>query len=278
VVRRVCRCGREGAQRPHARARATPPTRPQKSAGALAGWGVGSRWSERLWRLHIPFTLCRKAAAIFAFLAVHGICVNDASTSLRRAESDEVFVESAASSPAVHLRFARRPSSSRTTRSRVSNGKLFSGVDLRSAAGRRFRDLVVDLRTEYGGDLSIADEGLVRSIAALLVQAEQLQAGIVRGDKVEVDELVRTASEARRLLQSLSNRKRAQAKQDEQPSLASYLSAGGSAEQTNTSPPQEAVERDEHGGAVSGDTSTKERTSNDGKGNAGHADGDEGPA
>ena len=93
---------------------------------------------------------------------------------------------------------------------------------MRSAGARRFRDLVNDLVLEQGRELSISEIGLVRSVAALLVRSEELQAAAVRGEHVDADELIRTASEARRLLSSL--RKPATRREPEQPSLAQYLS------------------------------------------------------
>jgi hypothetical protein len=116
-------------------------------------------------------------------------------------------MEFAAQSPADNLKGAPRPSAARTARSAVTNGsQLLGGVDMRSATARRFRDLVTELAREHGGELSVVELGLIRSAAALTVKAEELQAGIVRGDAVDVDELVRLSSEARRVLQSLRKR------------------------------------------------------------------------
>ncbi len=100
-----------------------------------------------------------------------------------------------------------RPS---TTRAKVSNGsKLLAGVDGRSSAARRFRDLTADLAHEFSVDLSTAELGLVRQAAALTLRAELLQAAIVRGEPVNADELIRLSSEARRILASLRKRPKA---------------------------------------------------------------------
>lgn len=94
-----------------------------------------------------------------------------------------------------------------TARSAVSNGsRLLDGVDGRGAVARRFRDLIADLvREEFGGceKLSIGELGLLRQAAALILQAEQLQAALVRGEAVDGDELVRVSSESRRVLAAI---------------------------------------------------------------------------
>jgi hypothetical protein len=73
-----------------------------------------------------------------------------------------------------------------TARSRASNGidKLLGVADMRSSAARRYRDLCIDLANEQGGIgvLTIADRGMIKSAAVLLVQAEQMQAAAISGD------------------------------------------------------------------------------------------------
>lgn len=73
-----------------------------------------------------------------------------------------------------------------TARSRASNGidKLLGVADMRSSAARRYRDLCIDLANEHGGIgvLTIADRGMIKSAAVLLVQAEQMQAAAISGD------------------------------------------------------------------------------------------------
>jgi len=84
---------------------------------------------------------------------------------------------------------------------KVTNGRLLAGnVDLRSAAGRRFRHLVAAYTDEIGGDLSEAETGLVRQAAAMTLTCERVQADIVRGVAVDHDSLTRLSSEIRRLL------------------------------------------------------------------------------
>jgi hypothetical protein len=92
---------------------------------------------------------------------------------------------------------------------------------MRSASARRFRDLVRDITLEQNRELTVSEIGLVRSVAALLVRGEDLQGRAVRGEPIDADQLVRTASEARRLLAILG--KRAARREPELPSLAQHL-------------------------------------------------------
>lgn len=95
-----------------------------------------------------------------------------------------------------------------TNRSAVTNGsRLLDGIDGRSPAARRFRDLVQAFETEIGGDQpSELQRGLVRQAAALALRAEQLQAAIVRGEMVDDDHFIRLSGEARRLIDTLKSK------------------------------------------------------------------------
>src|SRR5215208_6638307 len=79
----------------------------------------------------------------------------------------------------------RQPSKGKSA---VSNGKfLCVGVDHRSATARRFRDLVHSFAKGLGGldRLTEAERTLVKQAATLTVAAEQLQAAVVRGERVD---------------------------------------------------------------------------------------------
>jgi hypothetical protein len=91
-----------------------------------------------------------------------------------------------------------------TTRSRISNcSRLLPGVDGRSAAARRFRDICAAYETEGGGNVTEVERDLIRQAAGLALRAEQLQGAIVRGEAVNNDELVRISSTAKRLLETI---------------------------------------------------------------------------
>jgi hypothetical protein len=98
---------------------------------------------------------------------------------------------------------------SRTNRSAVTNGsKWLPGVDMRSAQGRRFKDLVRAFTVDLGDELSTAETALVRQAAALTVRAEDVQAALVKGGAVDDEELVRLTNAATRILTVLGMRGR----------------------------------------------------------------------
>lgn len=113
----------------------------------------------------------------------------------------------------------------RQGRSAVSNGtRLLDGVDGRSPAARRFRDLVEaycrDLGTAFA-ELSEGQRTMVRQAAGVSLQCEQMQSAIVRGDKVDDAQLVRMSNLLARLLKALGVGPAA-ATEDE-PDLSDYL-------------------------------------------------------
>jgi hypothetical protein len=83
------------------------------------------------------------------------------------------------------------------TRAAVSNHKdLLPGLDGRSASARRFRDLVHRFVSDMGG-LDRCSEiklGLLRRLAAATVQAELLEARMVKGEQVNIEQLCTLAS------------------------------------------------------------------------------------
>jgi hypothetical protein len=98
-------------------------------------------------------------------------------------------------------------------RTRYAHGIALPRVaDGRTQTAKRFRALVSQFALELGGgDLSAADAALVKQAAHLVLASEQLQVASVSGESVDVDEIVRINSEARRVLGML--RKKAEAKQ-----------------------------------------------------------------
>jgi hypothetical protein len=74
------------------------------------------------------------------------------------------------------------------------------------AAVRRFNGLVLKFTHELLGGrtaLTALERELVRQAAAMVLRAEQLQAGLVRGEPVDPDELIRVTSEMRRAVKAL---------------------------------------------------------------------------
>jgi hypothetical protein len=69
---------------------------------------------------------------------------------------------------------------------------------------RRFNGLVAKLAAERGaGALGVVEFEMVRQAAAMMLRAEQLQAGIVNGEEIDPNELIRLSSEGRRILRSI---------------------------------------------------------------------------
>lgn len=94
-------------------------------------------------------------------------------------------------------------------RARVSNGsKLLTGVDGRSSAARRLRDLQDQLLAELGDVPSQRDMILAREAAWLSLTSEQQQAALARGAPVDVATMVTTTNALRRVLDNLGRRRR----------------------------------------------------------------------
>jgi hypothetical protein len=83
---------------------------------------------------------------------------------------------------------------------RTRGGVQLPRTDGRTAAARRFRDLVEAYSAELGGKVSPVEQSLVRQAANLAQVSERLQADVVAGVQTNNDELVRVSSEARRIL------------------------------------------------------------------------------
>jgi hypothetical protein len=113
----------------------------------------------------------------------------------------------------------------------VTRSKFYDGLDGRRAVAKRFHTLVVDFTRECSGgsstdDLSPGDYALVKQAAALSLRAEQLQIALCRGEAgVLSDELIRLGSEARRILATVSRRRRLQQQQKEPLTLHEHLTA-----------------------------------------------------
>lgn len=98
-------------------------------------------------------------------------------------------------------------------RSRVSNGNaLLDGIDGRSASARRYRDLAMAFADEMGGasNLSESEQALVKQAAALTVRSEELQAALIRGERVNEVEITRLSNAVTRTLAALRKPKGSQ--------------------------------------------------------------------
>jgi hypothetical protein len=110
-----------------------------------------------------------------------------------------------------------------TNRSRVTNNAgLLAGVDGRSAAARRYHDLIVAVVNDQGGADRCAEVRLqlIRRFSATSVLAEQLEAAMARGETIDVQQHALLCSSAVRLAQRLGLGRRLK---EITPTLAQYL-------------------------------------------------------
>ena len=92
-------------------------------------------------------------------------------------------------------------------RSKITSGKrLLQGVDGRLPAGRRFADLCRAYEAQCGGNLTVVGKMLCKQAASLSIRCEQLQADVVIGKPVAIDDLVRATSEIRRILAAVTGK------------------------------------------------------------------------
>ena len=105
--------------------------------------------------------------------------------------------------------FGPRPANNRSA---TTNDPLWlRGVDGRSFAARRYRDVAIALADDLGGQDTLSEPSkiLVRQAAALTVQTETLQAKIVAGENVDLEQLTRLSNVLGRTLQRLGLKRKA---------------------------------------------------------------------
>lgn len=111
----------------------------------------------------------------------------------------------------------------RAGRSRITNRGKLPGTDGRSPFVRRWKDLTRSLIEELGGQGTMNEgrRALINHAAAVMVHAEAMQARILRGEHVDVEELSRVSNVLARLFTTTGTKRPAAA--DKTPSLAAYL-------------------------------------------------------
>jgi hypothetical protein len=108
-------------------------------------------------------------------------------------------------------------------RSRISNGHdLLPDVDGRSVMARRYRDITSAILVDQGGEAECSESRmqLIRRFAAAAVLAEQLEARLVNGEQIDMQEHATLSSTLVRLAQRIGINRVAK---DVTPSLADYL-------------------------------------------------------
>jgi hypothetical protein len=101
---------------------------------------------------------------------------------------------------------------------------MVHGLDGRSSTARRFRDLRLAYAEDLGGRdaLNEAQRTLIDQTAALQVQAERVQAAILRCERIDSDQLTRLANSVARNLSRLGIRCQ---RRVETPTLRDYLAS-----------------------------------------------------
>jgi hypothetical protein len=120
---------------------------------------------------------------------------------------------------------ARSPSDARAPRQRsaVTNGRrAFVDGSGTAAWTRRWQDLVRAHEQDLSGgaDLSEAQTSLIRRVATIEIELEQLEGKLSKGEAVDLDGYTRAASHLRRILETLGLERRTR---DVTPSVAEYV-------------------------------------------------------
>jgi hypothetical protein len=76
----------------------------------------------------------------------------------------------------------------------------------RRAAVRRFNDIFLQLKGELRRDLSAVETEMVRQAATLMLHAEQCRSRVVDNKPLNADRMIRSTSEARRIIARLQKR------------------------------------------------------------------------
>jgi hypothetical protein len=138
-------------------------------------------------------------------------------------------------------------------RSRVSNGHdLLPDIDGRSVIARRYRDIAGAILVDQGGidQCSESRKQLVRRFAAAAVLAEQLEARLVNGEKIDIAEHATLSSTLVRLAQRIGIDRIP--RDVTPPTVEAYLAAKAAAVARDTASEETPTSDDSEGG-LSGD-------------------------
>lgn len=108
-------------------------------------------------------------------------------------------------------------------RSRITNNaSLLAGADGRTAAARRFHDVIVAITADAGGVDRCAEARLqlIRRFAACAVLAEQLEARLATGEPIDIAEHAQLTSSMVRVAQRIGINRRLK---EVVPTLSQYL-------------------------------------------------------
>ncbi len=103
----------------------------------------------------------------------------------------------------------------------MGNGRLvLTGVDGRTTAARRFKEIIATLSADLGGDLTEAQKAIAARAATLAVWCEQAETDFANGMAFDVQTYATSANAMRRLLADLGLERRSK---DITPNLHQYL-------------------------------------------------------
>ncbi len=91
------------------------------------------------------------------------------------------------------------------TRTRIGTGSadFLADVDGRSLVARRFREISSDMTSDLGGELTAAQNQLVRRAATLAIQAELMEICLANGETFDTDTYCRLTNTLGRVLGQL---------------------------------------------------------------------------
>jgi hypothetical protein len=113
-----------------------------------------------------------------------------------------------------------QPSPNNRTRAGLGR-EMLPGVDGRSWAGRRYREVAADLVAHLGGEATVPQEALIRRIAQLIIWTEQQEAAFANDpDSFDVAQFTTATNALRRMLVDLGLERKTR---DIAPDLTTYL-------------------------------------------------------
>jgi hypothetical protein len=123
------------------------------------------------------------------------------------------------------------PTAARRSTRKTASGIRLPRVDARTRASRRYLELVQTFESEIDHKLTEVDRVMVKQAASLTMQAEDVEASVVKGLPVDPDLSIRLTSEVRRILAILKGHGSRRTESSAVDDLQSYLAnqAGGAA-------------------------------------------------
>jgi len=127
-------------------------------------------------------------------------------------------------------------------RSKVGNGtSLLSDVDGRTTVMRRYKEVLSQIVADLGGDISEAENIIVRRACTIAVWCEQIEAAMVNGKDINISEFTTATNALRRLLQDIGLERRAR---NITPTLSRYFLEPASGTDQSRKPRQRRSQRE----------------------------------